>query len=299
MSVSQFLIPVLILLLPVPPPSYREQIEQWRREREVHLKSEDGWLALVGRVWLKEGRNTVGGDPASDIVLPPGTAPTSVGTFYLQNGGVRFESAPGVGATINGRPAVRELMQSDAAGSPDLLRVRDLTMLVIQRGSRFGIRIKDKNSPARKSFAGLNYFPIRESYRLKAKFVPYSPPRKIAVPNILGETTEELCPGYAEFTLGGKAYRLEPIEAGDELFFIFKDLTSSKETYAAGRFLDAERPRNGEVILDFNQAVNPPCAFTPYATCPLPPRQNRLTVRIEAGEMRYGHASPHAKTERK
>lgn len=253
----------------------------------------------MGRVWLKEGRNTVGCDPASDIVLPPGTAPAAVGAFYLQNGDVRFESAAGAGATLDGRAAVRELMKSDAAGSPDLLRVGDLTMLVIERGSRFGIRIKDKNSPARRSFAGLKYFSIRESYRLKAKFVPYSPPRKIAIPNILGETTEESCPGYAEFTLGGKAYRLEPVEEGGEFFFIFKDLTSSKETYAAGRFLHAERPRNGEVILDFNQAVNPPCAFTPYATCPLPPRQNRLAVRIEAGEMRYGHASPHVKKERK
>lgn len=299
MSVSQFLIPALILLLPVPPPSYREQIEQWQREREVNLKSEDGWLAVVGRVWLKEGRNTVGCDPSSDIVLPPDAAPAAVGAFYLQNGEVRFESAPEAGATLDGRAAVRELAKSDAAGPPDLLRVRDLTMLVIERGGRFGIRIKDKNSASRRSFTGLKYFPIRESYRLKAKFVPYSPPRKIAVPNILGETTEELCPGYAEFTLGGKAYRLEPIEEGAELFFIFKDLTSSKETYAAGRFLYAERPRNGEVILDFNQAVNPPCAFTPYATCPLPPRQNRLTVRIEAGEMRYGHESPHAKKERK
>lgn len=299
MSVAQFLIPVLLLLLAPPPPSYREQIEQWRREREARLKSEDGWLALVGRAWLKEGRNTVGCDPPSDIVLPPGTAPAAVGAFYLQNGEVRFESAPGVAATLNGRLAARELMKSDAAGSPDLLRVRDLTMLVIQRGSRFGIRIRDKNGPARKAFAGLKYFPIRESYRLKAKFVPYSPPRKIAVPNILGDTNEESCPGYAEFTLGGKAYRLEPIDEGGELFFIFKDLTSAKETYAAGRFLYAERPRNGEVILDFNQAVNPPCAFTPYATCPLPPRQNQLAVRIEAGEMRYGHAQPQAKQERK
>ena len=174
-------------------------------------------------------------------------------------------------------------------GSPDVLRVGNLSLFVIQRGSRFGVRLKDKDSEARRKFAGTHWFPVAEEYRVTAKFVPYTPPKTIAVPNILGDVEQEDSPGYAEFTLKGRQLRLDPVSEGDVLFFIFKDLTAGKETYPPGRFLYADLPKNGEVILDFNQAVNPPCAFTPYATCPLPPAQNYLPVRIEAGELRYGH----------
>ncbi|MDR3677832.1 MAG: DUF1684 domain-containing protein, partial [Acidobacteriota bacterium] len=177
----------------------------------------------------------------------------------------------------------------DSIGSPDVLRVRSLSMFVIHRGNRFGIRLKDKDSEARRKFTGTHWFPVAEEYRVTAKFVPYTPPRKIAVPNILGDVEQEDCPGYVEFTLKGRQYRLDPVSAGNELFFIFRDLTAGKETYPSGRFLNTAGAKNGEVVLDFNQAVNPPCAFTPYATCPLPPAQNHLPVRIEAGELRYGH----------
>jgi uncharacterized protein len=162
-------------------------------------------------------------------------------------------------------------------------------MFVIQRGKRFGIRLRDRNSEMRKNFTEIKYFPISEAYRVKARFVPSNPPKMISVPNILGETSDEPSPGYAEFTLRGHACRLTPVTEGDQLFFIFKDLTSGKETYPPGRFLYTDMPKNGEVVLDFNKAYNPPCAFTPYATCPLPPAENRLPIRIEAGELRYGH----------
>jgi len=270
-------------------PKYRAEIKKWRCDREARLKGENGWLTVVGLFWLREGRNTVGTNPGSDVMLPPGSAPGITGAFHFRNGAVVFEAASGAPAMLNDRLVTRAAMKSDASGSPDLLRVNDLTMFVIKRGKRFGIRLRDKNSAARKAFDGLKHFPIRERYRVKAKFVPYHPPKKIAVPNILGSVEEAASPGYVEFTLDGRRYRLDPLVEGEELFFIFQDLTAAKETYPAGRFLYTPMPKNGEVILDFNRAINPPCAFTPYATCPLPPQQNHLAVRIPAGELRYGH----------
>jgi hypothetical protein len=269
--------------------SYQAEIEAWRRGHEEMLKAEDGWLSVVGRFWLKEGENTLGADTGNTIVLPKGSAPGKVGVIEFHNGNTTFRAAPGVEATVNGEPAAMAALKSDMPGPPDLLRVRELTMFVIQRGHRFGIRLRDKNSEARKAFRGLRYFPVKEEYRVKAKFVPYNPPKKIAVPNILGDVEEETSPGYVVFTLRGREYRLEPLDSGDMLFFIFKDQTAGKETYPAGRFLYTDWPKGGEVILDFNRAVNPPCAFTAFATCPLPPQQNHLPLRIEAGEMRYGH----------
>ncbi len=279
-----------LLVLQAGAPSYQAEIQRWQRQRETALKADDGWLAVAGLFWLKEGRNSVGAGRTNDIVLPKGSAPETVGVFELRKGATTFCPAPSAALTLNDRPLSGcPLLRTDSAGSPDILHLNDLTLYVIQRGHRFGIRLKDKNSEMRKAFTGLKYFPVREQYRVKARFVPYNPPKEIAVPNILGEVEMELSPGYVEFTLDGQRCRLEPITEGDSLFFIFKDLTSGKETYPSGRFLFTEMPKDGEVILDFNKAVNPPCAFTPYATCPLPPKQNHLPMGIAAGELRYGH----------
>jgi len=289
-SSSTLLLSVLsFFLLQASSPSYQAEIEQWRHRREERLKAEDGWLTLVGRFWLKEGENTIGAGAGNTIVLPKGSAPGKVGVIGFHNGNTAFRAAPGVEVTVNGKTSVTAVLKPDISGAPDVLQVRGLTMFVIQRGNRFAVRVKDKNSEARKTFRGLKYFPVTEEYRVKAKFVPYNPPKKIAIPNILGETEEVASPGYAEFTLNGQLCRLDPVNEGDVLFFIFKDRTAGKETYPAGRFLYTDNPKGGEVILDFNKAVNPPCAFTAFATCPLPPQQNHLPVRIEAGEMRYGH----------
>lgn len=161
-------------------------------------------------------------------------------------------------------------------------------MFVIHRGNRYAIRLKDTGSKFRQEFTGLHWFPVRASYRVTARFVRYETPKMIAIPNILGETEKEASPGYVVFTLQGHPFRLYPVVEGNQLFFIFHDQTSGKETYPSGRFLDADLPKEGKVLLDFNKAYNPPCAFTPYATCPLPPKQNRLATRIEAGELNYG-----------
>jgi len=279
----------LFLLLQSSGPSYKNQIEHWQRERLAALTADDGWLTVAGLFWLKEGRNTIGAGAGNQILLPKGSAPAMLGAFEFHNGATSFEAAPGADVSVNGKPAVSSPLRSDVSGNPDVIRVRDLAMYVIRRGKRFGIRLKDKNSKMRREFAGLKYFPIDERYRLTGKFVAYGPSKKIKVPDILGDIADEPCPGYAEFSLNGQTLRLEPIVEDGLLFFIFKDQTSGKETYPAGRFLYAEMPHDGEVILDFNKAYNPPCAFTPFATCPLPPSQNHLPLRIQAGELRYGH----------
>ena len=268
--------------------NYQASIESWRKDREERLKSKDGWLTVAGLFWLKDGENRVGSDPASEIVLPPDRAPSRVGIFDFQGGKTRFRIATGAHVTVNGKPVLTADLKPDTSGTPDLMQFGDFTMFVIKRGPRYAIRLRDLHSKMRDDFSGLHWYPPKEAYRVIAKWVPYDQPQKIAIPNVLGQTEYEQSPGYAVFQLMGHSYRLDPVLEGDQLFFIFRDQTSSKTTYGAGRFLYADLAKEGKVVLDFNKAINPPCAFTPYATCPLPPKQNRLAVKIEAGEMRYG-----------
>ena len=271
---------------------YARAIGDWRHGREVSLKSEDGWLTVVGLFWLREGENHFGADPSNEIVLPSDSAPARAGVIELRGGKTRFRAEAGTKITLNGRSVSSGELKSDGAGEPDTLRMGTLSLFVIQRGNRYGIRLKDTNSKFRREFSGLKWYPASRSYRVDAKWIPYSPPRKLAILNIIGVTEQQTCPGYAEFSLGGQPLRLYPVlEGPDEsnLFFIFKDLTSGKGTYPAGRFLYSDRARNGKVILDFNKAYSPPCAFTPYATCPLPPKQNHLSVKVEAGEQYTAH----------
>jgi uncharacterized protein len=273
--------------------AYTAAIEKWRADRETRLKAEGGWLSVAGLFWLKEGTNTFGTDPASDIVLPKDAAPAHAGTFALEGGKATVQAEPGVGLTCEGKPVIRRALRSDTGGDePDVLKLGRLTMTVIERGGRYAIRLRDNDSKMRREFTGLHWFPVKEPYRVTARYVSYPSLKPVTVPNILGATEKMPSPGYAVFTLDGKEVRLEGVleePNATELFFIFKDGTSGKETYPAGRFLYSDLPKHGEVVLDFNKAYNPPCAFTPYATCPLPPEQNRLPMRIEAGELRYGN----------
>jgi hypothetical protein len=169
------------------------------------------------------------------------------------------------------------------------VEIAGVELTIIRRGEKTGVRLRDPYAATRRDFPGLKWFPVDESWRVKAKWTAYSEPKTIAITNVLGMTDQEPSPGYAEFTLHGQKLRLEPVLEDNELFFIFKDQTSGKSTYGAGRFLYADLAKNGEVILDFNKAENPPCAFTAFATCPLPPRQNALATPIEAGELNFGH----------
>lgn len=280
----------MALAQPVSPgPGYPAEIEQWRHTREAGLRSDDGWLSLAGLFWLKDGENTVGTNPSNDIVLLKGSAPEHLGAFELRRGSVFFRPAPGASVTVNGSgPARNAPLKADTSDSPDVVRSNDLSMYVIERGGRYGIRLKDKNSVARRTFTGLRYFPISPEYRVTGKFVGYRPPKILMIPNILGQVEQDASPGYVRFKLRGQDLRLDAIIEDDSLFFIFKDLTSGNQTYPPGRFLNTDMPKDGKVVLDFNKAYNPPCVFTPYATCPLPPEQNKLPVAIEAGELRYG-----------
>jgi len=281
-----------LLANPAPDPIYHAEIEKWRQQREARLKAEDGWLAVAGLFWLEEGENRFGSGPDNAIVLPAGAAPAAAGTFELRHGKVGVRVAPGVTVTAAGQPVTEMALRSDDPGPPDVLRLGRLTLHVIARGGKYGIRMKDPESETRRTFAGLQWFPVNADLRFDARFVPWPSPRTVAVPNILGQVNDLPSPGYAEFTWAGRKLRLEPVieEPGaKELFFIFRDQTAGKETYPAGRFLYAPMPKDGVVVLDFNKAYSPPCAFTAYATCPLPPPQNRLSVRIEAGEK-----NPHA-----
>jgi uncharacterized protein (DUF1684 family) len=282
---------LLVLCVGLSQTSYHASTESWRLEREAQLKADEGWLTVTGLFWLKEGANTFGTDAGNEIVLPPGSAPARAGVFLLGNGKVTLRAAENAGVRLRGKPIRTLKVQTDAAGPPDVLRIGDLALTVIKRGERLGIRLKDKHSRNRKEFAGLKWYPVQESFRIAATFIPYDRPKEIEIVNILGDVEKSKSPGVLSFKLQGRDYRLEPILDEGKLFIIFKDLTSGKTTYPAGRFLYADAPKPGKkesvVTLDFNRAINPPCAFTDFATCPLPPSQNRLNIAIEAGEKTY------------
>jgi hypothetical protein len=266
--------------------TYKASVEAWRKEREDDLRAEDGWLTVAGLFWLKEGENRFGTDPGNDIVLPKGSAPAHAGVFVHKGGKTVIRVEGGARVMLDGKAVHAQEVKADQPGPADKLALNALTMYVVKRGDRYGIRLKDKNSKQRTEFAGLSWFPVSESYKVLADWVPYDPPRQIAIANVLGQTEKSPCPGYASFTLNGKTIKLEPLgEPGDkELSFIIRDGTSGKETYGAGRFLDTDAPKDGKLLIDFNKAYSPPCAFTEFATCPLPPKQNQMLVRIEAGE---------------
>jgi len=275
--------------------AYREAVQKWRQAREERLKADTGWLTLAGLFWLKDGPNTVGADPSSDVVLPGDSGASRAGVIVFDGSQAAFSVAAGVRAKMGGRTLERPrvILRSDASSRPDVVELGPVSFYVIQRGDRYGVRVKDKNAAARRDFVGLSWYDVKESYRVEARWVSYPQPRPLQVPNILGETAAMPSPGYAEFEIGGKTVRLDGVledPTSEELFFIMRDQTSGKETYGAGRFLYSDLPKQGRVVLDFNKAYNPPCAFTPYATCPLPPKQNWLPVAVEAGEKAYaGH----------
>jgi hypothetical protein len=265
--------------------SYKAAVEKWRQNYEASLKSDHGWLTVSGLFWLDEGENKFGSDPLNDIVLPESSAPSEAGYFEFHDGKTVVHVKPGVPVTQNGKPVETAEIPPDSPAQAVVLG--DLTFGVHRSGGRYAIRLQDKNSKLRKDFSGLHWFPIDEAYRVTGRYVPYDKPRQVPIQNIMGDALQLSIPGYVAFSLGGQDLRLDAEADDSGLFIIFRDLTSGKETYGAARFLAAAAPKNGEVVLDFNEAYNPPCAYNPYTTCPLPPPQNRLRVRIEAGEMIY------------
>lgn len=265
---------------------------EWRQERHDLLLREDGWLTLAGLLWIEPGESSLGSHPESDLRFPEG-APENVGTLRTDEERATVELIPAEalilevdGAEVSNGRAIE--LQSDAGGEPTMVHIGRFRFHLIERDGRFALRLKDAESPVLASFEGLEYFPIEAAWRFAAKFEVYDPPRSLTVPNVLGTPTEEPCPGAVVFERGDEIVRLDAMDGGDgKLFLVFGDTTNGKETYGGGRFILTEPPVDGMVGVDFNKSYNPPCIFTPYATCPLPPPQNRLAFAVEAGEKRY------------
>jgi len=273
--------------------AYAKEIAQWQTQRLTELKSEDGWLTLLGLFWLKEGNNKIGSDKSNDIVLSNEQMGPQSGVFVLKNGVVQFAAQPKSGFTVAGKPVTQLVeLKSDADGSPTVLQLGSLTFQIIKRGEKLGLRVKDKKNPDRINFQGTQFYPADLKWRIDAQFVPYNPPKAVPITNVLGMESGESSPGAVKFSVDGKTYQLDAItEKGETKYFmIIADKTSGKETYGAGRYLYVDPPDpSGRMVIDFNKAYSPPCAFTKFATCPLPPRQNRLPFAIEAGEKYSGH----------
>lgn len=268
-----------------------DEILQWRASRLDRLTGPDGWLTVVGLAWLEEGENPVGSDPAGRVVLPRGKAPSRIGAIHVDRGTVAASFEPGSGVTHEGRPVATLPLEDDSTGEPTVLRLGSLSFYVIRREDQLAVRIKDEESPARRVFTGIDYYPIDSRWRAEARFEPYDPPRSAVVPTVLGSEETYSMPGAVAFRLQDVPHRLDVfLEDGEtDLFIVFGDLTNGSETYGGGRFLYTRPPgEDGTVVVDFNRAYNPPCVFTPFATCALPLPQNKLPIRVEAGEKLYG-----------
>ena len=276
----------------IDPAAYAKELTQWQEKRWADLKSETGWLTLVGLFWLKDGENKFGSDPANTITLPKDKLAPKAGSLWLKNGVVTLEAnQPGI--TLEGKEVKSIELKSDAEDHPTVLQLGSLTLQVIKRNEKLGLRVKDSQNADRLNFKNTEFYPADLKWRIEAQFEPYHPPKPMPIMNVLGMETAEASPGAIKFSVDGKEYRLDAITEKDEprLFMIIADQTSGKETYPAGRYLYVDPPDTaGRVIIDFNKAYSPPCAFTKFATCPLPPRQNRLPFRIEAGEKYHPHA---------
>jgi uncharacterized protein (DUF1684 family) len=276
---------------------HEKEILAWRQQRVSKLKSDEGWLVLAGLFFLEEGANRFGSAADDPVALPAHSAPGHAGVLELHAGKVTIAPAPGTTLTIAGKAIGKQELRSDTPGPADVVALGDLRFFIIERDGRLAVRLRDLRNPRRSHFPGIDYFPIRPEYRIDARFVPHpgGATPTIKITNVLGKLSDMKSPGKLLFELDGQRLSLDAVQdepTDTRLFILFRDQTAGKETYGAGRFLYSEGlPKDGHVILDFNKAYNPPCALTPFATCPLPPPQNRLPLRIEAGEKNFagGH----------
>jgi uncharacterized protein len=274
--------------------AYKMEIEEWYQKRLTDLKGENGWLNIAGLFWLKEGVNTFGSDESNDLVFPKDKIAPKAGFFLVKNGVVQLNVLPGVDITDRRTPITEKIIFHPDTTKNSLLSHGSLQWFVIKRDNQVGIRLRDLESKLIEEFKGIERYEVDPEWRAEATLEIPATPRKIDITNVLGQTTAQTSPGTLVFNLKGKEYRLDALEGGkDELFIILGDLTNETETYPAGRYLYIKVPdANGRTIIDFNKAYNPPCAFTPFATCPLPPAQNVLPIAILAGEKNY-HLDSH------
>ena len=273
---------------------YVNSVQAWQTKRLERLKAENGWLNLVGLHWLKDGQNPFGSNEANNIIFPE-NAPEFIGTIILYKGNLSISIDKDVEVFINDSLLKESDIITDADKGKTQFKMGDFRWHIIKRGDRYGIRLRDINSPLVKQITEVPSFPINSKWRLEAKFEKFDTPKEIAVPNVLGNTEFEQCYGLLKFEIDGVKHSLMPLGNGSSSFFvIFADESSAEETYGAGRFLSVEKPdEKGNTIIDFNKATNPPCAFTDFATCPLPPKENILSIEILAGEKINEHFGHH------
>jgi hypothetical protein len=265
-----------------PNAAYVQAFEKWKAEQTDDLRT--NWLSLAGLFWLKPGVNSFGSDAGNAIVFPKG--PAHAGEFDLEGKEVTLRVNPGTPATIAGKAVTTSKMDPDTSNQVTRVEMGTLRFHVIIRGQHVGIRLRDTDSAAARSFKGMMFYPLDLNYRLTATWVPATGKETVEIPNALGEVTSEASPGMVAFKLNGVDVTLTALggDASSGLFFVFTDPTAKTDTYPGGRFLETDAVANGKVVLDFNRAHNPPCAVTPYATCPLAPKENRLAVAIPVGE---------------
>jgi uncharacterized protein len=273
------------------PEQYVQSIQDWRATADKGLRRDNGWLTLAGRYVMKKGDNTIGTATGSDVLLPAGIGPDRLGMMSVDEKGATLKLAPGVSMMSNEIPFEGERAMKVGGDKPDWVKLGRMQFQVIERNGRYVFRLADNENQLRANFPGRMWFDVKPQYKVQAKYVPHTKPKMIPIVNVLDEITDTPSPGYLQFKLNGKNYRLDAVaEPKDkELFVILKDKTAGSETYGSGRFLAVEWPeairaKGGNVTIDFNKTYNPPCAFSDFTTCPLPPKQNIMTVRLEAGE---------------
>jgi len=266
-------------------PNYINKIEKWHQTRLERLKDKNGWLSLAGLFWLEPGENTFGSDSGNDFVVRSIKTYPIIGKFVLNQGNVRFVARKDIPVTFKNQSVTDLILKNDTQREPTILKLGTLSWYIIKRGKKLGVRLKDASHPRLQKLNKIEVFPINSNWRIEAKLEKYDTPRSINIPTVLGTTEKQMSPGVLIFRIKGILCRLNPTGGEGNLFVIFGDRTNGSETYGGGRFLVVKKPdSNGHTIVDFNKAYNPPCVFSPYATCPLPPEENILTLRVTAGE---------------
>lgn len=266
--------------------NHTDTINSWRQEAETSLRAEHNWLSLVGLFWLEEGENPFGANPESSITLPNENTPDKAGVFTLKDGKITVRIADGVDARIEDQVVIEAEMKPDTSEEPDYLYIGGLKMGVIERGQGFAIRVWDEDHPKRLNFKGRNWYAIDDEYRVTAKIAPYESPKKVPMVNQIGDHFDMEMYAELSFTINGREHTLDATQlSSGALYIMLKDETSKSNTYPSGRYLVTEIPEGDEVVIDFNKAYSPPCAFTDFATCTLPPPQNTLDAAIKAGEI--------------
>ncbi len=293
---STLLLAAILAAGAVPDP-HRAEIEAWRAQRVERLQVPDGWLSLVGLDWIEPGRTVIGSAVGASSIGPDADAfvkiagiPPRLGTLTLADGELSIELDEKAGATDDGKPATQSTLLADTAGTPSVVAHGSVSFVVIERSGRYALRVRNSAAATRTGFLGMDYYDIDPAWRVEGKFRPHPDGKMIPIANVIGTLEDTPNPGVVEFERDGKRYRLEAVDGGpDQLWFIFADRTSGKQTYGAGRFLYSDRPKPGSdlVVVDFYKSYNPPCVVTPYATCPLAPPENRLDLAVTAGELNY------------